>query len=87
MAKKEIVVDSQGGGKNAVMRTRWTKTDFHCMHCGKQEVWQDDMDDYYEGYGLACTSCSREWNMPRDPYISVKGIWKERLAALVKAVS
>ena len=45
------------------------------------------MDDYYEGYGLACTSCSREWNMPRDPYISVKGIWKERLAALVKAVS
>jgi len=39
----------------------FVKTEYFCMFCGKQSVWEDDCDDFYQGTGLFCTSCLSNW--------------------------
>lgn len=37
----------------------WIKSDWFCMECGKQDVWQevDGGDDYYHAMEAVCFSC------------------------------
>ncbi len=40
----------------------WVKSEWFCMECGKQDVWQlaDQGDDYYIGHSARCHSCEHE---------------------------
>lgn len=44
-----------------VRKTGVESTEYYCMNCGKQSVWEDDCDDYYQGTGLHCVSCNSTW--------------------------
>ena len=40
------------------------KTEWFCIHCGKQEVWVEDNEgDYYVGPDYFCTACEKTFNM------------------------
>lgn len=40
----------------------WVKSDWFCMECGKQDVWQGTSQggDYYHDYNATCHSCGHE---------------------------
>jgi hypothetical protein len=40
----------------------WIKSDWFCMECGKQDVWQeiDGGDDYYHARTVECHSCGHD---------------------------
>jgi DNA-directed RNA polymerase subunit RPC12/RpoP len=59
MSERITLVVNQHGSK-----TTFEKTDYYCMNCGKQQVWEDDCDDYYQGTGMHCTACFSKWQNP-----------------------
>lgn len=53
-----LVVNEHGS------KTTFTKTEYFCLNCGKQSVWEDDCDDYYQGTAMHCIDCKSKWQNP-----------------------
>lgn len=54
----------------------WHKTDAYCPHCAKQDVWEANEGDYYEGPEFFCATCSGSFRTPRPP--NLEGDWQAR---------
>jgi hypothetical protein len=60
----ETRVDTHVRADGSTSRTTWTKTEWFCVGCGCQEVWEDDCDDYYEGTDFRCAVCDASFRHP-----------------------
>lgn len=42
----------------------YCKCDYFCPLCGRQQVWEGDSPDYYQGVNYYCTECESSFTLP-----------------------
>jgi transposase-like protein len=62
----------------------WTPTELYCPQCGRQEVWNSDGEDYYDGSEYVCLSCKGTFRHP-DEY-EERRCWKHSADAVLEAL-
>lgn len=73
--------------KSVVVRgDKWTPTKYYCPMCGRQEVWESDGFDFYEGNEHACLSCHGTFRSPEPPPPS-NDTWGDSAQAVLEAIS
>ncbi len=59
--------NSRGEGRefSHKYRENWDLTEYHCPHCGKNEVWHETGGgDYDVGEEHICTNCNHHFYLP-----------------------